>query len=82
MIPGDLVKLLVDAGGWVTAAITAITLLTYQSRAVQRGDVVAGSIHKRALDANDKLAEAVTGLTNTLNLLSQRVEDALQPRRR
>jgi len=63
-----------DAGGWVTAVVFLGSLVTallamvaMVVRALIKGDLVSGSIHRRALDRGDAQDQALTKLTGSVD---------------
>lgn len=81
----DIPKALLEAGGWVFAAITLTGVVT----ALIRGDLVPGNIHKREIARADTATsqlerwnEIGDTLTVQVKLIAELVADVLRPRAR
>lgn len=74
-----------DAGGWATAVVILATLTTaflgllaLVVRALIQGDLVAGSIHRRALDRGDSQDQALVRLTGSVDAFSNQTAATLK----
>lgn len=83
-MPLDVVpKALIDAGGWVTAAVVAIGILV----SIIRGDLVPGGVYRREVKRADtatsqleRQTELGETLTTQVETLVHLVADVLRPK--
>jgi hypothetical protein len=67
-----------DVGGWVFAAVSIALMAGFYVRQISTGALVPGPLLTKALDANDRLVEAMGRVTGSVETLTTQTTTAIR----